>query len=185
MQLVRAFFAFARFTILGGLSKKIKPKLNPARKICTWLFHDALKYKMSLLLAFNYSQRCTTHTFLQPLFFKTSKYPVPQKRTSHFTLNQCFRQSSEIMILRNHIEKKIFQRLGKWLWLLMWQMIHGRPQSPVVCDDMLSSAETKRLPISGELFLGALFSFKNATCLMINFRILLLGEGFTIHLTIF
>ena len=97
MQSGRAFFAFARFTILGGLSKKIKPKLNPARKICTWLFHDALKYKMSLLLAFNYSQRCTTHTFLQPLFFKTSKYPGSAKTDLAFYSQPMFQT-----IQRNH-----------------------------------------------------------------------------------
>ena len=125
------------------------------------------------------------HTlFCSHYFSRLPNILAPQKQTLHFTLNLCFRQSSYILILRNHIEK-ICEKLGKWLWLLMWQMIHGRPRSPVVCDDMLSSAETKRLPISGELFLGALFSFKNATCLMINLRILPLGKGFTIHLTIF
>ena len=123
------------------------------------------------------------HTLFCSHYF--SRLPnILAKQTLHFTLNLCFRQSSYIMILRNHVEK-ISEKLGNWLWLLMWQMIHGRPRSPVVCDDMLSSAETKRLPISGELFLGALFSFKNASCLIINFRILLLGEGFTIPLTIF
>ena len=110
MQSGRAFFAFARFTILGGLSKKIKPKLNPARKICTWLFHDALKYKMSLLLAFNYSQRCTTHTFLQPLFFKTSKYPGSAKTDLAFYSQPMFQT-----IQRNHDSEESY-------WKNMWEV---------------------------------------------------------------
>ena len=50
--------------------EKIKHQIKSS-KICIWLFHNALKYKMSVQLAFNYSQRCT-HTFCIHYFFRHS-----------------------------------------------------------------------------------------------------------------